>query len=118
MPNVLGAHNVVISTDEAQMQAAANQLDLIIDTVPYPHDINAYLPTLTLDGTPVLVGLVGNLPETGTAPLIMGRRSVAGSVIGSIKETQELLDFCGEHNIASDVEVINMQDTTAPMNGC
>ena len=106
----LGAGDIILSTDAAQMQAAANRFDLIIDTVPYDHDINPYLPTLKLDGTLVLVGLIGDISsKLSTVPLLLGRRTVAGSVIGGIKETQELLDFCGEHNITSDVELIDMQ---------
>ena len=105
----LGAHHVIISTDEEQMKGATYQFDLIIDTVPYTHDIQPYIPTLKLDGTLVFVGLLGNLESMiNTVPLIMGRRSVAGSIIGGIKETQELLDFCGEHNITADVEIIDM----------
>ncbi|ASK27219.1 NAD(P)-dependent alcohol dehydrogenase [Neisseria chenwenguii] len=106
----LGADRVILSTDEAQMQAAGNQFDLIIDTVPYDHDLKPYVPTLALDGTLVLVGLVGDIGNTvSTVPLIMGRRSIAGSVIGGIPETQEMLDFCGKHNIVPDVEMIDMQ---------
>ncbi len=105
----LGAGKVILSTDAAQMQAAANQFDLIIDTVPYEHDVNPYMPTLKLDGTLVFVGLIGNVnPALSTVPMIFKRRNVAGSLIGGLKETQELLDFCGEHNIVSDVEVIRM----------
>lgn len=107
----LGADQVVLSTDETQMAAVMNRFDLIIDTVPYAHDLNPYLPTLKLDGTLVLVGQLGNLdPALNTVPLIMGRKAVAGSVIGGIAETQELLDFCGGHGITSDVEVIPIQD--------
>ncbi len=107
----LGADKVILSTDNAQMQAAANQFDLIIDTVPYEHDVNPYMPTLKLDGTLVFVGLVGDItPALSTIPMLFKRRNVAGSLIGGLKETQELLDFCGEHNIVSDVEVIDMKD--------
>ncbi len=107
----LGADKVILSTDNAQMQAAANQFDLIIDTVPYEHDVNPYMPTLKLDGTLVFVGLVGDItPALSTIPMIFKRRNVAGSLIGGLKETQELLDFCGEHNIVSDIEVIDMKD--------
>lgn len=105
----LGAHHVVLSTEKDQMKSVKNKFDLIIDTVPYDHDLRAYIPTLTLDGTLVLVGYLGEF-SANSVPMIVGRRSIAGSVIGGIKETQELLDFCGEHNIVSDVEVINMQD--------
>ncbi|MBF0802852.1 MULTISPECIES: NAD(P)-dependent alcohol dehydrogenase [Neisseria] len=107
----LGADKVILSTDNAQMQAAANQFDLIIDTVPYEHDVNPYMPTLKLDGTLVFVGLVGDItPALSTIPMLFKRRNVAGSLIGGLKETQELLDFCGEHNIVSDIEVIDMKD--------
>ncbi|MFZ1245753.1 MAG: NAD(P)-dependent alcohol dehydrogenase [Azonexus sp.] len=107
----LGADHIVLSTDAKQMRAAKNNFDLIIDTVPYQHDVNPYLPTLSLNGTLVLVGLLGDLaPTLSTVPLILGRKAVAGSVIGGIAETQEMLDFCGQHNITSDIEIINMQD--------
>jgi uncharacterized zinc-type alcohol dehydrogenase-like protein len=107
----LGAHSVVLSTDKTQMAAVQGRFDLIIDTVPYVHDLNHYLPTLTINGTLVLLGFLGDLePTLNTVPLVMGRKSVAGSVIGGIAETQELLDFCGKHGITSDVEVIKIQD--------
>jgi len=107
----LGADKVVISTDAAEMAEVGGRFDLIIDTVPTIHDVNPYLPTLALDGTLVLVGYLGDLnPMLNTIPMIMGRKSVAGSLIGGIAETQELLDFCGKHGIASDVEVIRMQE--------
>ena len=110
----LGAEHIVISTEKAQMLAVKNRFDLIIDTVPYPHDVNPYLSTLSLNGTLVLVGLVGDLaPTLSTVPLILGRKAVAGSVIGGIAETQEMLDFCGQHGIVSDIEVIKMQDINA-----
>ena len=109
--HLLGADNVVISTDTNQMAAVNNKFDLIIDTVPYAHDINPYMPSLAINGTLVIVGFLGNLePTLNTVPLIMGRKSVAGSVIGGLTETQELLDFCSEHGITADVEVIKIQD--------
>lgn len=107
----LGADHVVISTDEEQMKSVAGKFDLIIDTVPYDHDVNPYISTLNINGTLVLVGFIGKMDEAlFTPPMILGRRSVAGSVIGGIAETQEMLDFCGEHNIVSEIEMINMQD--------
>ncbi len=107
----LGADNVVLSIDKGQMAAVKGRFELIIDTVPYAHDLNPYLPSLSLNGTLVLVGFLGGLePVLNTVPLILGRKSVAGSVIGGIPETQELLDFCGKHGITSDVEVIKIQD--------
>ncbi len=107
----LGADAVVISTDEEQMNAVKGKFDVIIDTVPYVHDVNPYVATLNISGTLVLVGYLGGLePILNTVPMILGRKSVAGSVIGGIKETQEMLDFCGEHNIVSEIEMINMQN--------
>jgi len=107
----LGADSVVISTDNQQMKAVSGKYDLIIDTVPYVHDVNPYVATLNISGTLVLVGYLGGLePILNTVPMIMGRKSVAGSVIGGIAETQEMLDFCGEHNIVSEIEIIKMQE--------
>jgi uncharacterized zinc-type alcohol dehydrogenase-like protein len=107
----LGADTVIISTDDKQMQEVAGKFDVIIDTVPYVHDVNPYVATLNINGTLVLVGYLGGLdPILNTVPMIMGRKSVAGSLIGGIAETQEMLDFCGEHNIVSDIEIIKMQD--------
>jgi len=106
----LGADQIVLSTDPAQMETVRGRFDLIIDTVPYVHDLNPYLPTLATDGTLVLVGYLGGLePFLNSTPMVLGRKSVAGSLIGGIAETQEMLDFCGEHGITSDVEVIRMQ---------
>jgi len=107
----LGADEVIISTDNHQMNAVKGKFDLIIDTVPYGHNVNPYVSTLNFSGTLVLVGYLGGLePVLNTVPLILGRKSVAGSVIGGIAETQELLDFCGEHNIVSEIEIIRMQE--------
>jgi uncharacterized zinc-type alcohol dehydrogenase-like protein len=107
----LGADSVVISTDAGQMAAVNGKFDLIIDTVPDVHDLNQYLHALSLNGTLVLVGFLGDLaPALNTVPLILGRKSVAGSVIGGIAETQELLDFCGEHGITADIETVKIQD--------
>ncbi len=107
----LGADEVVISTDRAQMANVNAKFDLILDTVPYAHDLNAYLLSLSLNGTLVVLGFLGALePSLNTVPLIMGRKSVAGSLIGGIAETQELLNFCGKHAINPDIELIKMQD--------
>lgn len=107
----LGADAVVISTDAEQMKLVSGKFDVIIDTVPYVHDVNPYVATLNISGTLVLVGYLGDLdPMLNTVPMIMGRRSVAASLIGGIAETQEMLDFCGEHNIVSEIEIIDMQD--------
>lgn len=104
----LGANAVLISGDEAAMAAAVNKFDFIIDTVPVKYDINPYLPLLDYHGTLVLVGQIGPLAEPQTLPLVFGRRSVAGSLIGGIAETQEMLDFCASKNILPDVEMIRM----------
>ena len=106
----LGADHIVISTDPAQMAAVAARFDLIIDTVPYVHDVNPYVPTLATDGTLVMVGYLGPLEDFNTGPLVFSRKALAGSLIGGIAETQEMLDFCGEHDIVSDIEVIRIQD--------
>ncbi len=110
----LGADQVVLSTDAAQMAGVARRFDLIIDTVPSVHDVGPYVPTLAIGGTLVLVGYLGDLdPMLNTVPMILGRKSVAGSLIGGLPETQELLEFCGAHGITADVEVIPMQDINA-----
>lgn len=107
----LGADQVVISTDEEQMANVQGHFDVILDTVPYAHDINPYIGTLNTNGTLVLLGYLGPLdPMLNSVPMIMGRKTVAGSLIGGIAETQELLDFCGKHNITSNIEIINIQD--------
>jgi uncharacterized zinc-type alcohol dehydrogenase-like protein len=105
----LGASDVLISKDAADMKKHAASFDLIIDTIPVPHDVNPYLGLLKRDKTLVLVGPVDPVDVHG-ANLIMRRRHVAGSMIGGIAETQEMLDFCGQHNIVSDVEVISAAD--------
>ncbi|MYM87320.1 alcohol dehydrogenase catalytic domain-containing protein [Rugamonas sp. FT82W] len=107
----LGADHVVLSSDPARMAAVAGRFNLIIDTVPYVHDLNPYIPTLAFKGTLVLVGYLGPLePALDSAPMVMGSKVVAGSLIGGIPATQEMLDFCGRHGIVSDVEVIGMPD--------
>ena len=104
----LGAHAFLLSTDAEAMKAAANAFDVIIDTVPVDHDINPYTPLLDIDGSLVLVGQIGPIGQPTTIPLIMGRRRVAGSLIGGIAETQEMLEFCAEHNVLPDVEMISI----------
>lgn len=107
----LGADAVIISNDTNQMSSVNGKFDLIIDTVPYIHDVNPYVATLKISGTLVIVGYLGGLePFLNTVPMILGRKAVAGSLIGGIAETQELLDFCGKHNIVSEIEVIKMQE--------
>lgn len=106
----LGADEVILSTDEKQMKENANTLHFILDCVSAQHDINAYLNLLKVDGTLALVGAPEHPLPVAAFSLIPTRRNFAGSTIGSIAETQEMLDFCGEHNIVSDIELIKIQD--------
>lgn len=106
----LGADAFLVSADEKAMGKAAYGFDLIIDTIPVKHDLNPYLPLLDVDGTLCLVGQVGPMEELVTVPMILGRRRVAGSVIGGIRETQEVLDFCGRMNILPECEMIRMDE--------
>ncbi len=102
----LGADDVVISTDRAVMKAQARGFDFILDTVSAPHDINAYTALLKRDGTMTLVGMPDRPPTLQAAALVFHRASIAGSLIGGIRETQEMLNFCAEHGIVSDIEII------------
>lgn len=104
----LGADHAILSKDEAAMAAYARKLHFIIDTVSAKHDINTYLNLLGHDGTVVLVGLPPEPLEVGAFNVVMGRRSFAGSNIGGIAETQEMLDFCFKHNITAESELINI----------
>jgi len=106
----LGAHHFVLSTDAAAMEKLAGTFDFILDAVSAKHDLNAFLGLLKTNGNMVLVGVPPEAPEVSAFALIMGRRSLAGSLIGGIRETQEMLDYCAEKGIVSDVEVIPMKD--------
>ena len=106
----LGADAVLISSDTSAMQAAANQFDFLLNTIPVAHDFNQYMPLLKVDGTMCIIGAIGPNAELNSGPLIFGRRSVAGSLVGGIKETQEMLDFCGQHKITSDIELITISE--------
>jgi len=105
----LGADEVVVSRNADEMQQHASSFDFILDTVWANHDINAYLNLLRLDGNITLVGLPEKPLEVAAFSLVVARRSLSGSTIGGIAETQEMLDFCSEHNITADVEVIPIQ---------
>ncbi len=105
----LGAHEVVISKDPDQMARHAGSFDFILDTVSADHDLNAYLALLKRDGTMTLVGAPENPTALAAFSLLFRRRRLAGSLIGGIRETQEMLDFCAEHGITSDVELIRIQ---------
>ena len=98
------------SKNDADMQKHANTLDFILDTVPATHNINPYINLLKRDGT---LGFVGAPPEplpVEIAGLLFGRKKIGGSIIGGIRETQEMLDFCGEHNVAADIEMIGINE--------
>ncbi|KAA0991956.1 NAD(P)-dependent alcohol dehydrogenase [Dyadobacter aurulentus] len=106
----LGADEVVLSKDGEQMAAYRGKLNFILDAVSAEHDIDAYLSLLRVDGSLALVGAPENPLPVAAFSLIMGRKSFAGSMIGGIAETQEMLDFCGEHNIVADIEMIDIQE--------
>jgi uncharacterized zinc-type alcohol dehydrogenase-like protein len=106
----LGADDVLLFSDKEAAARYAGKFDFLLNTIPVPHDVTAYMELLKVDGTLCVVGSIGPTSELNSRPLIFGRRSIAGSLVGGIKETQEMLDFCGEHQIVSDIEVIPMQD--------
>ncbi|WP_431193546.1 NAD(P)-dependent alcohol dehydrogenase [Trichocoleus desertorum] len=105
----LGADEVVVSRNADEMKKHEDSFDFILDTVSAKHDINAYLNLLRLDGNITLVGAPEKPLDIAAFSLLVGRRSLSGSMIGGIPETQEMLDFCGQHNITSDVEVVPIQ---------
>jgi uncharacterized zinc-type alcohol dehydrogenase-like protein len=106
----LGAHKFVVTTDVAQARAARNSFDFILDTVSAPHDFKLYLSMLKTNGTHIIVGLPATALQIPPFSIVNGRRSVAGSSIGGIPETQEMLDYCARHNIVSDIELIAIKD--------
>jgi uncharacterized zinc-type alcohol dehydrogenase-like protein len=108
----LGAHHFVVTSDAEQLKAVKGTFDFILDTVSADHDINLYLSLLRTNGTHIVVGVPAPYPVHPFS-LIGGRKSLAGSGIGGIKETQEMLDFCAENNIVSDIELIDIKDITA-----
>src|SRR5437867_4555593 len=105
----LGADEVIVSTDNAAMQKHAGSFDFILDTVSADHDLNAYLQLLKLNGTMTLVGAPPNPSAVASFSLIVKRRQLAGSSIGGIRQTQEMLDFCAEKGISADIELIGIQ---------
>jgi len=106
----LGAHHFVVTSDAEQLKAVAGTFDFILDTVSADHDLNVYLGLLKTNGTHVCVGVPTKPAEIAAFSIIGGRKSLAGSMIGGLPETQEMLDFCAEHNIVSDIELIDMKD--------
>jgi len=106
----LGAHEVVVSRRDEEMKTHLDSFDFILDTVSAPHDLNAYLALLKRDGSMVLVGLPEEAPELQASNLVFKRRQIAGSLIGGLPETQEMLDYCAEHGIVADIELIPIQN--------
>lgn len=106
----LGADHFLLSTDKNAMTKAQSSFDLIIDTIPVKHSVDPYVSLLDIDSTLVLVGQVGPMAEHSSVPMLLGRRRIAGSPIGGIKETQEMLDFCAEKNILPECEMIRMDE--------
>ena len=104
----LGAKHFKLTTDKDTMAGLANSFDFILDTVSAQHDYNEYLALLKTDGVMIIVGAPPEPTPVSAFPFIMGRRSLVGSLVGGLKETQEMLDYCAEHNITSDVEVISI----------
>jgi len=106
----LGAHKFVVTTDPEQIKSVIGSFDFILDTVSAPHDLNLYISLLKTKGTHVCIGVPPKPYEVHTFSLIMGRKSIAGSLIGGLPETQEMLDYCAEHGIVSDIEMIDVKD--------
>ncbi len=106
----LGADEVLISKDAEAMKAAQNSFDFLLNTIPVGHDVDPYMALLKRDATMVIVGAIEPMKQVNTAPFIFKRRHMAGSLVGGLPETQEMLDFCGRHNIVCDIETINIQD--------
>ena len=112
----LGADEVVHSKDEAALKKHLNSFHFILDTVSAKHDINAYLVLLRRDGNLTQVGVPSEPLPVDVSNLIFGRRNFSGSLIGGLRETQEMLDFCGQHDITSDIELIPIQDVNTAYN--
>lgn len=106
----LGAHHFVVTSDQAQVKAVKGSFDFILDTVSAKHDLNLYLSLLKTNGTHICVGAPADPSELSAFSLLSGRKSVSGSGIGGLPETQEMLDFCAAHQIMSDIEMISIQD--------
>ncbi len=107
---LLGADEVLISTDQSQMELHKNSFDFLLNTIPVGHDVDPYLNLLKRDKTMVMVGAIEPLTNLNSGILVRKRRNITGSLIGGIRETQEMLDFCGEHNVLPEVEMIDIQN--------
>ncbi len=112
----LGADAVLISKDANAMKEHKGSFDFLLNTIPVGHDVTPYMQLLKVDATMVMVGAIEPLEPMHGGSLIMGRKRIAGSLIGGIKETQEMLDFCGAHNITCDIEMIKMDEINAAFN--
>ena len=106
----LGAHKFVLTTKDDEVQKLSGYFDLIVDTVAVAHDLNKYVGMLKTHGTLVCLGIAPEPAQVAMLPVVFGGRSISGSLIGSIAETQEMLDYCAEHDITSDVEMIHIKD--------
>jgi uncharacterized zinc-type alcohol dehydrogenase-like protein len=106
----LGADSVLISSDLKAMVAAQNRFDFLLNTIPVGHAVDPYIALLKRDATMVIVGALESLQDVNAAPFIFRRRHMAGSLIGGLQETQEMLDFCGKHDITCNIEKISIQD--------
>lgn len=106
----MGADKVVISENDEEMEKAASSLDLMINTIPVAHDISPYVPLMKTDSTIVIVGNLESFPEVKTAPLVFDRIGIAGSLIGGIKETQEVMDLCAKHDIRPEIKEIDIKE--------
>ncbi|KAL9674290.1 hypothetical protein QQ045_030562 [Rhodiola kirilowii] len=104
----LGADDYLVSSDAARMQEAADSLDYIIDTVPVNHPLESYISLLKLDGKIILLGVINTPMQFITPMLMLGRKMITGSFIGSIKETEEVLEFCKEKGLSSTIEMIKL----------
>jgi alcohol dehydrogenase (NADP+) len=109
----LGAEEVLVSKDLDAMAKHAGAFQFLLDTIPVSHDVNPYIALLGIDGTMSMVGTLGLLPPLATLGLLGGRRSLTGSLIGGLAETQEMIDFCAEKGIVADVETIAIQDVNS-----
>ncbi len=105
-----GADGVIVSSNEEEMESAYRKFDLIVDTIPVKHELEDYLKTLKINGTICIVGQINPMPGFHGGDLIGGRKSIAGSGIGGLKETRDMLEFCAEHNVLPDVEEITMEE--------
>lgn len=113
---LLGADEVLISKDATQMEAHKNSFDFLLNTIPVGHDVDPYINLLKRDKTMAMVGAIEPLTNINSKLLVLKRKNIAGSLIGGIKETQEMLDFCGEHNVLPEVEMINIQNINEAWN--